>query len=146
MSLTIEPASTDHLDAWSELRADLWPDETIAEHRVEAAAMLEGEERAFVAVADGRVVGFAEAALRQDYVNGCETSPVVFLEGIYVRPAARRGGVAQALTEAVAAWGRSEGCAEFASDAEIDNAQSHAFHLGAGFEETERVVYFRKAL
>lgn len=146
MPLTVMSASGDHLDAWAELRADLWPDETVAEHRAEAAAMLESAERAFVAVQDGRVVGFAEAALRHDYVNGCETSPVAFLEGIYVRPAARRSGVAKALTDAVAAWGRSEGCTEFASDAEIDNAESHAFHLGAGFEETERVVYFRKRI
>lgn len=146
MALGVVAASAEHLDAWAELRADLWPGKTVAEHRAEAAAMLASEERAFVALLDGRVVGFAEAALRRDYVNGCETSPVIFLEGIYVRPAVRRSGVAKALTDAVAAWGRAEGCTEFASDAEIDNTDSRAFHLGAGFEETERVVYFRKRI
>jgi aminoglycoside 6'-N-acetyltransferase I len=30
------------------------------------------------------VVTFAEATLRRDYVNGCSTSPVGFLEGVYV--------------------------------------------------------------
>lgn len=33
-----------------------------------------------------------------------------------------------------------------ASDALLDNAGSHAFHEAVGFEETERVVYFRKSL
>ena len=41
------------------------------------------ESIAFVALLSGREpVGFAEASLRHDYVNGCETSRVAFLEGI----------------------------------------------------------------
>ena len=35
-----------------------------------------------------------------DYVNGCTTSPVGFLEGLYVAAAARRQGVARALCDA----------------------------------------------
>ena len=35
---------------------------------------------------------------------------------------------------------------ELASDALIDNAVSHGMHRRLGFEETERVVYFRKDL
>jgi aminoglycoside 6'-N-acetyltransferase I len=101
----------------------------------------------FVAEApDGTVTGFAEAALRNDYVNGCETSPVAFVEGIYVAPEHRKADVARALCEAIAAWGREQGCTELASDALEDNVQSHDFHRAIGFEETERVVYFRKAL
>ena len=42
--------------------------------------------------AAGETVGLAEAALRSDYVNGTASTPVAFLEGIYVLPAARRHG------------------------------------------------------
>jgi aminoglycoside 6'-N-acetyltransferase I len=35
---------------------------------------------------------------------------------------------------------------ELASDALLDNNGSHAMHEALGFTETERVVYFRKAL
>jgi aminoglycoside 6'-N-acetyltransferase I len=35
---------------------------------------------------------------------------------------------------------------ELASDADIANAVSHATHRALGFQETERVVYFRKVL
>lgn len=42
-----------------------------------------------------QAVAFADAALRHDYVNGCESSPVVYLEGIYVQPASRRRGLAR---------------------------------------------------
>jgi aminoglycoside 6'-N-acetyltransferase I len=102
---------------------------------------------AFLAVdGEARIRGFSEAALRRDYVNGCKTSPVAFLEGIYVRPDARGGGVGRALGSAVAAWGREAGCTELASDALLENVDSQTFHLALGFEETERVVYYLRRL
>ena len=69
-----------------------------------------------------------------------------FLEGIFVRPGARRQGVGQALVATVEQWGREQGCTELGSDARLDNPDSHAFHGGCGFDETGRVVYFRKPL
>ena len=91
-------------------------------------------------------MGFAEAALRHDYVNGCQSSPVAFLEGIYVRPAFRGRGVGRQLVKAIEAWALASGCTEFASDAAIDNTTSHAMHEALGFSETQRVVYFRKVI
>jgi aminoglycoside 6'-N-acetyltransferase I len=135
---------------WAEFRAALWPEGTVENHRHEAAAWLDEPEElavAFVALGDdGELAGFAEASLRRDYVNGCTTSPVAFVEGIYVGPARRGTGTGRALIAAVEAWGRERGCSELASDALLDNRGSHAFHQAVGFEETERVVYFRKTL
>ncbi|TXH81221.1 MAG: GNAT family N-acetyltransferase [Rhizobium sp.] len=146
--MRIERATDDHLEAWVRLRAELWPDDSLEHHRAELAQFCASENAvAFLAIDfAGHIAGFAEATLRQDYVNGCETSPVLFLEGIYVQPENRREGVARALCQAVAAWGREAGCKEFASDALIDNLASHAFHAALGFDETRRVVYFRKLL
>lgn len=96
--------------------------------------------------AEGRGAGFLEVAFRHDYVNGCETSPVACIEGLYVRPELRRQGIARLLYEAAERWGRSKGCTEMASDALIDNVISHQMHRRLGFQETKRVVYFRKAL
>jgi aminoglycoside 6'-N-acetyltransferase I len=102
---------------------------------------------AFVAYTSERQpAAFAEAALRRDYVNGAQSSPVVFLEGLYVVPALRRRGLARALVEEVCRWGRSLGCAEVASDALLENSVSHAVHRALGFAETERVVFYRKPL
>jgi len=100
----------------------------------------------FVAYDGGRAVGLAEAALRSDYVNGTATSPVAFLEGLYVAPDERRKGIARSLVREVAAWARERGCTELASDALLDNTASHAVHRALGFVETERVVFFRKEL
>ena len=100
----------------------------------------------FVAYDAGKAVGLAEAAVRTDYVNGTETSPVAFLEGLYVVPDARGKGIGRSLVEAVARWGKERGCTELASDAALENAASHAMHRALGFEETERVVFFRRRL
>lgn len=141
-------ADAHHVDRWALMRAALWPDETVAGHRAEISALLQrGRGVTLLALDAGdEVIGFAEVALRHDHVNGCETSPVVFLEGVYVDPDARRRGVAAALTRAAADWGRAKGCTEMASDADIANVASHAFHVAVGFAETERVVYFRRSI
>jgi len=136
------------IEGWLVLRRALWPDCPEADHQRETAEIrTDPRSLALVAVApSGEVAAFAEARLRQDPVNGCATSPVIFLEGIFVAPAFRRQGIARALVEAVEAWGAAAGCREFASDALIDNVRSHAMHRALGFAEAERVVYFRKTI
>src|SRR5438045_3452192 len=79
----------------------------------------------------GEAVAFCEAALRP-YVNGCNTSPVVFLEGLFVNPELRRQGLARRLVARVESWGRELGCTEFASDIRAENHVSHAAHLALG--------------
>lgn len=133
---------------WLALRATLWPHHPLDAHRAEMAVHLTAPDRLaqFVAYKDQQPAGLAEASIRHDYVNGTSTSPVLFLEGIFVAAPARRTGVARALVHAVQAWGQARGCREFASDAALDNQASHAFHRALGFEETQRVVYFRKSI
>lgn len=148
--MKISPATAEHLPSWAALRYALWSWDTVEDHAEEAAVLyLAGhpDRAAFVALDDaGSMLAFAEATVRRDYVEGCDTSPVAFLEGIYVIAEARQTGVARALTDRVADWGRAQGCTEYASNALLDNRDSHAFHAAIGFEETVRVVFFRKAL
>jgi len=133
--------------AWLRMRIALWPDGSPTEH---LAAMAEALARSlYVRLAldsAGAAVGFVEAAKRVDYVNGTTSSPVAFLEGLYVEPAARRRGVARVLVESVVGWALEQGLSELASDSLIDNASAHAAHRGLGFAETERVVCFLRPL
>lgn len=149
MTCMIERCESVDQPGWLELRMALWPDGTPEMHRGEMASFLDEPERFLQLVAygpDREPLGFAEASVRTDSVNGTESSPVAFLEGIYVVPAARGGGIARKLVAAVEAWGKERGCRELASDALLDNELSHAVHRALGFAETERVVYFRKEL
>lgn len=145
--MEVRPATAADRAGWIALRQQLWPDESAQGHAAEVDEALASSDglAAFVAVdAAGAVIGFLEAAMRFDYVNGCEGSPVAFLEGIYVAPAFRKQGLARALIVAFEDWTRAKGVKEMASDAEIDNRVSHTMHQALGFAETERVVYFRK--
>ncbi|QEE44599.1 GNAT family N-acetyltransferase [Rhizobium sp. WL3] len=147
--LVLRRAEPGDLDAWASLRHALWPELALDGHRAEIVEALEQPGRlvAFLCFdPDGRAIGLAEASIRSDYVNGCNTSPVAFLEGIIVAPSARRMGTAGLLVSAVCDWARSNGLSELASDAGLDNTISHAMHSALGFDETQRVVYFRRSL
>jgi aminoglycoside 6'-N-acetyltransferase I len=140
-------AGAEDFAIWLALRNALWPHAANESPEEMASILNDASLAAFIARDDGGgPVGFAEAAIRRDYVNGCDTSPVGFLEGIYVVEHARRQGVARQLVAAVAEWTREHGCSELASDAEIDNDASHEMHTALGFTETQRVVYFRRQL
>jgi aminoglycoside 6'-N-acetyltransferase I len=146
---TIERCNSLDQPGWLEMRVALWPDATADEHRGYMAICLAQPERflQLMMYDEGRQpAGFIEGSIRSDYVNGTETSPVGFVEGVYVVPALRRKGVARALFAAIGDWAKARGCRELASDALLDNEGSQRAHRALGFEETERVVYFSKKL
>jgi aminoglycoside 6'-N-acetyltransferase I len=135
---------------WADLRHELWPEEPPSELAAEAARFFQRAEPQLAQVllaesADGVVIGFAELSLRP-YAEDCSTSPVAFLEGWYVIPAARRQGVGRALVRAAEQWGRQQGCREFASDTQWDNAGSIAAHQALGFKDAGALRCFRKDL
>jgi aminoglycoside 6'-N-acetyltransferase I len=129
------------------MRAALWPDADPAELADELDAFLaDPDQVAFVAERDdGRLCGFAEASVRP-FANGVDESPCAFLEGWWVDEEMRRSGVGRALVVAVENWARARGLTELGSDALLDNTPGHQAHRALGFEERERVVYFRKRI
>ena len=151
----IRPVQSGDRTEWTSLRLALWPDEDETAHRAAverffAQPRMLGSmpEAALVAAApdaDHALVGFAEVS-RRPYAEGCETSPVGFLEGWYVIPERRGQGVGRALLAAAERWARDLGCREFASDAVADNAVSAAAHRALGFEEVVVLRCFRKSL
>jgi aminoglycoside 6'-N-acetyltransferase I len=149
-SFHVRAATPADVRAWSSLREALWPDEPANELTSEAEAFFRGGDPQLHAVLlaeaqDGTVIGLAELSLRP-YAEGCETSPVAFLEGWYVVPSERRRGVGRALVAAAEDWGREQGCREFASDAELENTESAAAHQALGFEDAGAIRCFRKDL
>lgn len=146
--MNIVPCTSVDQAGWLMLRSALWPHCDPETQRAEMKQQLDAPHRfhAVLAGTGDEPIGLAEASIRSDHVNGTRTSPVLFLEGLYVVPHARRRGVARALVGSLQSWGRAAGCSEFASDAALANLASHAVHQALGFDETERVVTFRKAL
>lgn len=146
---TIERCASLDQPGWLDLRLALWSDATADEHRGYMSISLAQPERFLALILydeQRRPVGFIEGSIRLDYVNGTESSPVGFVEGVYVVAPLRRRGVARALFDAIGDWAKARGCRELASDALLDNVASQRAHRALGFRETERVVYFAKPL
>ncbi|HXM07078.1 MAG TPA: aminoglycoside 6'-N-acetyltransferase [Candidatus Acidoferrum sp.] len=136
--------------AWAAMRAALWPDADPDELRREAAAFAAGgklptPQVVFIAEDDENSIGFLELSVRP-YANGCDSTPVPFIEGWYVEASARHRGVGRALIRAAEDWSRERGFVEIGSDTEVANQDSVEAHARCRFAETERVVYFRKGI
>ena len=143
----IRKAEIKDLHILAELACQLWPDHTVEEmHSEFADTIAKSDAVFFLAYADETAVGFAQCQLRYDYVEGTDSSPVGYLEGIYVADEYRQQGVARELLSACESWAKSKGCTEFASDCELENTQSLQFHLNVGFEEANRIICFTKKL
>ena len=131
----------------ADLALMLWDGHDVAELREEFTELLKSKEAAcFLACEAGIPVGIAQCQLRHDYVEGTRTSPVGYLEGIFVRPEFRHRGLAKQLLEACESWAKEKGCMEFASDCELGNDASLNFHLRMGFTEANRIICFTKKL
>ena len=131
----------------AELALQMWQDHSLSGLREEFEALTEEEDSAcFIQYADESPVGFAQCQLRRDYVEGTDTSPVGYLEGIFVLPQYRNRGVAAELLSCCEAWAKGKNCTEFASDCELENVESLKFHLAMGFEEANRIICFKKKI
>ena len=71
--------------------------------------------------------GCIEVSLRDD-AEGCQTSPVAYIEGWYVDENIRRRTLGTRLVQAAEAWARRHGLQEMASDTQIENAVSIQAH------------------
>lgn len=145
-------AAKDDATAWSALRIALWPEGGADRLRDEAAASLAGKSpetmlaAVFLAEAsDGAILGMLELSLRL-YADGCESSPVPYIEGWYVAEAYRGRGIGAALVKAAEEWAVQRGHSEMASDALLENAISARAHKALGFAEVERAIRFRKVV
>lgn len=145
-------ATENQLEDVAALALKLFPETGSDTIREEMRALLsDGNAAIFLHyTGEGVPVGFAQCQLRFDYVEGTRSSPVGYLEGIFVEEPSRKQGVAKELlrrAEAWAkAWAKEKGCSEFASDCELGNTESLSFHQSVGFREANRIICFTKQL
>ena len=140
-------AEATHAEQLAELVRIVWPEHSLEElTAIVLDYIMSGDSAVFAERADGRFAGVALCALRHDYVEGCETSPVGYLEGVGVHEAFRHRGIAGGLVSECEQWAREKGCKEFASDCELRNTASARFHLSVGFREENRIICFKKML
>ena len=148
-SRSVRPYAPSDFEEWLRMRIALWPE--LADQQDRGAHEAEewlAREDAVVMVAEregGDLAGFAEVGER-DYADGCDTSPVAYLEGWYVDADVRRRGIGTALVDAAVEWARRQGYRELASDALLEETVSQRAHEAVGFIEIERAVRYRRQI
>ena len=139
----IKKAETNDLEILAKLAVMMWQNHSVSELINEfSEIMANGKSQFFLKYENDIPIGFAQCQLRYDYVEGTSTSPVGYLEGIFVQEGYRNKGYVAKCE----AWAKENGCHEFASDCEIDNMNSFHFHKAMNFTEANRIICFTKTL
>lgn len=143
--MDIIEATKDNVHIATKFALMLWPENAYQEIYNEFVHMIDSKNCAvFLASINNEFIGFAQCQLRFDYVEGTSSSPVGYLEGIYVMKDYRRMGVGEKLVSVCEQWAKKKGCSEFGSDAELENFNSYQFHINIGFKEENRIICFTK--
>jgi len=131
-------------NAWAELCVELWPDLTIdSVLKMSYEGLFKNE---FLYFEENEPIAFLSLSLRSDYVEGTNSCPVGYIEGLYVKPEFRRKGIAEKLIDHAKEWSETYGCTELASDCVLENTAGQAFHKAIGFNEVNRIVCFTMQL
>ena len=143
----VRKAGKQDLEILANLAVLLWDSNSVGELIAEFSEIISTSKSQFFLKYENDIpIGFAQSQLRYDYVEGTKTSPVGYLEGIFIKDGYRNKGYAKELLVECEAWAKSNGCQEFASDCEIDNIDSFRFHEAMNFTEANRIICFIKTL
>ena len=141
----IIPVTKENEKQWAELCVALWPDghttDSFIRERCDG-----GLANEFLFILNNEPVAFISLSIRHDYVEGTDSSPVGYIEGIYVKPEHRKHGIARQLVEFGKRWSAEKGCSEYASDCLIENEDSRKFHNKVGFKEANVCVHFTMSI
>ena len=145
--MRMSPVTRDAFAEWLAMRQELYTGLDEAFHRDEMEAIVASDDLAcFLAIADADdAIGMIELSLR-NLVDGCIGGPVGYIEGLYVRPEFRGQGYGRQMVAFAESWFVGRGCRDMATDAELDNTEAQDFFCRIGFDETWRIVEFKKSL
>jgi len=145
--MTVEPISTNNIRDLAQLMLELWPDSSFDEELESCMIILNNDNDVSYLIKDkDTYIAFIHLTVRFDYVEGANSSPVAYIEGLYVKENWRHLGIGKKMIDLGTEWGQQKGCKQLASDTELNNDTSIEFHKKLGFLETNRIVCFIKDL
>ena len=132
---------------WLEMAQSLFPDMDPSQLKEDLERIEQhNRHKTFMARWSNEIVGFITLSVRTDYVEGARSTPVGYLEAIYVKMDFRSDGVARLLFEQGEAWLKEQDCTEIGSDTWLNNKAAQEFHLKLGFKEEDVLVHYIKNL
>ena len=146
-TMKLVPIVKDGFSDWSQFRCEIYPIRSRDFDLKEMESIFESElwHCWFIEHEDGERIGLVELSLR-NIVDGCSSSPVPYLEGLYVKEAERGKGCGTQVIEMIKRWCREQGYSDLATDAELANKSAQRFYEKLGFEQVDRIVEYRLEL
>ena len=87
----IKRAKTEDAKVLAGLAIQMWTDHNLEELTEVFHQLVTNDEAVcFIKYVDGKPIGFSQCQLRRDYVEGTESSPVGYLDGIFVSEGYRK--------------------------------------------------------
>ena len=138
------PIKNDDFPKWKQMRAALYGSLGDEYHEIEMQQIHKSDDWYcyFLVDESSHVLGLIELSSR-NIVDGCLSSPVAYLEGLYLHPEYRGKGIGKEAVKIIFNWCKAEGFSELATDTELTNTRAQNLYKAVGFQETDRVVEFR---
>ena len=145
MNDNIKIAGLEDIEDIVKMALELWPSYDYGELKEEYVGIIgSSKDDVLLYLADNNSVGFNHISIRSDYVEGCNSSPTGYIEGIFVKRHYRKKGIAKALVKEGENWVKEKGCKQMGSNVELHNTDSYHFHRSVGYKEVNRVICFLK--
>jgi aminoglycoside 6'-N-acetyltransferase I len=143
---SIIEAKEEHLEDFLEMASALWEEDYSGDElrKIFQEIFYSQKNKILLYFFDKNPAGFIYLSIRNDYVEGSNSSPTGYVEGIYVKPEYRKMGIARKLFAEGEKWIKENGCKQIGSDAYINNNLSYDFHTSVGFKEAGKLVAFIK--
>lgn len=142
--MKLTPITRANFSLWSDYRSQIYP-LISREYDLAEMEILYGSDNWhcwFIEAETGTPIGLVELSLR-NIADGCLSSPVPYLEGLYLVEAQRGQGRGASVIELIKRWCIENGYSELATDAELSNVRAQHFYESLGFEQVDRVVEYR---
>lgn len=138
------PIQRNQFPQWNEMRKALYTILDNEDYEQEMQQISDSNEyfSYFVIDNSNQILGLVELSSR-NIVDGCLSSPVAYLEGLYLKEEYRGRGIGKKVIRMILKWCKERGFSELATDTELTNVKAQNFYKTVGFEETDRVVEFR---
>jgi aminoglycoside 6'-N-acetyltransferase I len=105
--VVVRPVRLGDQATWRDMRAALYGEDSSLFPEVRAFFAGHPPIAAVFIAEAGRLIGFLELSVR-NYAEGCISSPVAYVEGLYVEADYRRRKVGRALMRAAEDWAKSQ--------------------------------------
>ncbi|MEM8846763.1 MAG: GNAT family N-acetyltransferase [Bacteroidota bacterium] len=133
--------------SWLDISLILFKDYPPEETEFELKRMADSPKyKTFMAKSGNTSIGFVTVSIRTDYVEGSKTSPVGYVDAIYVDSDYRKQGLAKLLFKKGEHWTKLHGCSEIGSDTWDWNTAAQDFHQKLGFQKEDVLVHYIKKI